>query len=227
MAATPLAVFGSSALPAPAHNDAAAASSLPSLIDAYERSLILAALAATRGHQRRAARVLGIGATTLHAKLKRLRLDKLAHPESLPARTEAATEEFRWRGRLTAPRAVEVRVVNGDIDIGAAADPDAVEIVALKHPRPLAASLLGVEILVTQGATALVVEARYTDAAGMTQPAGVAAEPLRVDLRLCLPTDASVDARTLNGDIEVAGITGVLLLETGRGTVRAFPSASR
>lgn len=41
---------------------------------AYERGLISAALAESRGNQRRAARQLGILPTTLHEKMKRLGL---------------------------------------------------------------------------------------------------------------------------------------------------------
>jgi DNA-binding NtrC family response regulator len=44
---------------------------LRSRVLAYERRLIAAALTATGGNQRRAARLLGILPTTLHEKLKR------------------------------------------------------------------------------------------------------------------------------------------------------------
>ena len=47
---------------------------LKDLVDAYERGLIDAALAATRGNQRQAAFRLGVLPTTLHEKMKRLRL---------------------------------------------------------------------------------------------------------------------------------------------------------
>jgi DNA-binding NtrC family response regulator len=47
---------------------------LKSRLLAYERDLITAALAETRGNQRRAARQLGILPTTLHEKMKRLGL---------------------------------------------------------------------------------------------------------------------------------------------------------
>ena len=47
---------------------------LKTLLDNYERDLILAALQASRGHQRRAAAVLGVLPTTLHEKMKRLGL---------------------------------------------------------------------------------------------------------------------------------------------------------
>jgi DNA-binding NtrC family response regulator len=47
---------------------------LKSRLLAYERDLISAALAESRGNQRRAARQLGILPTTLHEKMKRLGL---------------------------------------------------------------------------------------------------------------------------------------------------------
>jgi DNA-binding NtrC family response regulator len=45
---------------------------LKALVNDYERQLIMTALGATRGHQRRAARCLGISPSSLHEKMKRL-----------------------------------------------------------------------------------------------------------------------------------------------------------
>jgi DNA-binding NtrC family response regulator len=47
-------------------------SDLKSLLQAYERQIIVAALRAADGNQRRAARALGLLPTTLHEKMKRL-----------------------------------------------------------------------------------------------------------------------------------------------------------
>ena len=44
---------------------------LPSRVRAFERALLVSALNAAGGHQRRAAELLGILPTTLHEKLKR------------------------------------------------------------------------------------------------------------------------------------------------------------
>jgi DNA-binding NtrC family response regulator len=41
---------------------------LKTLVNEYERQVILSALGATRGHQRRAARCLGISPSSLHEK---------------------------------------------------------------------------------------------------------------------------------------------------------------
>jgi DNA-binding NtrC family response regulator len=47
---------------------------LKELVDDYERELILKALAESGGHQRRAARALGVLPTTLNEKMRRLNL---------------------------------------------------------------------------------------------------------------------------------------------------------
>jgi DNA-binding NtrC family response regulator len=50
---------------------------LKTLIENYEKALILEALRATNGNQRQAAFALGILPTTLHEKLKRLGLRRV------------------------------------------------------------------------------------------------------------------------------------------------------
>ena len=62
--------------------------SLKEMVDEYERTLLVSALKATGGHQRRAARALGILPTTLCEKLKRLGLR-----EALPAAPAQALAE--------------------------------------------------------------------------------------------------------------------------------------
>lgn len=62
---------------------------------AYERDLITAALAATGGNQRRAARRLGILPTTLHEKMKRLGLRAEAFMPAVPGSAEASPEAER------------------------------------------------------------------------------------------------------------------------------------
>ena len=54
--------------------DARNSMDLKALLEAYERSLIVEALAASGGHQRRTAARLGVLPTTLHEKMKRLGL---------------------------------------------------------------------------------------------------------------------------------------------------------
>jgi DNA-binding NtrC family response regulator len=60
--------------PALASSEPPVRKDLKTLLEDYERNLILEALETTRGNQRQAAFVLGLLPTTLHEKLKRLGL---------------------------------------------------------------------------------------------------------------------------------------------------------
>ncbi len=54
--------------------------SLREMVEAYERSLILIALNAARGHQRSAARMLGLLPSTLNEKMRRFRIRATDQP---------------------------------------------------------------------------------------------------------------------------------------------------
>jgi DNA-binding NtrC family response regulator len=66
----------------PHANDSVVRLGLKALLIAYERQLILRALAAAAGNQRRAAASLGVLPTTLHEKMKRLGLVRPPHAET-------------------------------------------------------------------------------------------------------------------------------------------------
>lgn len=65
---------------------------LKDMILDYERRLILAALAASDGHQRRAAQALGLLPTTLHEKMKRLGIPTATAPRPLESEYGAPSE---------------------------------------------------------------------------------------------------------------------------------------
>ena len=67
------------------------ATDLKALLEAYERSLIVEALAASGGHQRRTAARLGVLPTTLHEKMKRLGLLRRPEPEGSSVALQAAS----------------------------------------------------------------------------------------------------------------------------------------
>jgi DNA-binding NtrC family response regulator len=64
---------------------------LKALLESYERSLIIEALTASGGHQRRTAARLGVLPTTLHEKMKRLGL--LRRPEAEASSSSPAPSE--------------------------------------------------------------------------------------------------------------------------------------
>jgi hypothetical protein len=86
-----------------------------------------------------------------------------------------------------------------------------------------------IEIVIAQLSHALAISTRYTlrgadnppsdGLGGPSLPRVPSPEELRVDFRLLLPRDAALDARTLNGDIEVAGLEGDIHVESAKGRV--------
>jgi DNA-binding NtrC family response regulator len=69
---------------------------LKEMMEEYERALLLQALTAAAGHQRRAAAVLGILPTTLHEKMKRL---------GIKTRTGIVRDEYRKAAETAATEA--------------------------------------------------------------------------------------------------------------------------
>jgi DNA-binding NtrC family response regulator len=67
---------------------------LKALLESYERSLILEALNASGGHQRRTAARLGVLPTTLHEKMKRLGLLRRPEPEDGTSSTAPSRERY-------------------------------------------------------------------------------------------------------------------------------------
>jgi len=220
---------------------------LPAILDAYERAVILASLAAADGHQRRAARLLGIGATTLNQKMKRLHLRGVAllptvrgfaraDPNALGSGALGPRDEFRWRGRLPAGHRVEVRAVNGDINVEPAAG-DAMEVVALKYLGSGAPPGVSIEIVVAQLELGLNISAHYSartarggstgDPQLVSPPHFPAPEELRVNFLVRVPRDITLDVQTLNGDIQVLGVAGRIRAESARGSVYVSPGRPR
>jgi DNA-binding NtrC family response regulator len=70
-------------------------SDLKALLESYERSLIVEALTASGGHQRRTAARLGVLPTTLHEKMKRLGLLRRPEPAT-GSGTPSPSEGMRY-----------------------------------------------------------------------------------------------------------------------------------
>jgi len=202
------------------------ASDLRGLLEAYERSLILAALAAVGGRQRSAADLLRILPSTLHEKMKRLgirphrvqRLRALGSPE--------VSASLRWRGSVRPGGTLEVRGLNGPVRIEAV-DDDQIEVFAARRGPRAIFSAIEVKIVehshgvtvctVCQGLAASVprrLERRVLR--------GVAS--VRVDLVVRVPPGVHVLASTVNDDIEVVGLATNVEAETANGRVRFLPA---
>lgn len=81
--------------------------SLREMVDAYERSLILMALTAADGHQRRAARMLGLLPSTLNEKMRRFRIRATDQPAGAsPSRDGYRASEAALMMSAKTPEAV-------------------------------------------------------------------------------------------------------------------------
>jgi hypothetical protein len=98
---------------------AASRQDLKEVLQDLEARLILDTLAATGGHQRRAARLLGLRPTTLHEKINRLGLRDRMDPQvsATRPRFSSVSNEFRYLGRLTAGCVLTIRGVRGSVQV--------------------------------------------------------------------------------------------------------------
>jgi len=203
------------------------ASDLKGLLEAYERSLILAALGAVGGRQRSAAELLRILPSTLHEKMKRLgirphRVQKLRAPGS-----SEVSASLHWKGSVPPGGTLEVRGLNGPVRIEAG-DDDQIEVLAARRGPRAIFSAIEVKIVEhSRGVTVCAV------CQGLDPPVprrlqrrvSRAVASVRVDLVARVPPGVHVIASTVNDDIEVVGLASNVEAETANGRVRFLPAA--
>lgn len=91
--------------------------SLREMVDAYEKSLILIALAAAQGNQRRASRMLGLLPSTLNEKMRRLRIraaDQPGEPAAYRASEAALMMSAKTPEAVTSGPAPGPRTTSGE-----------------------------------------------------------------------------------------------------------------
>ena len=145
----------------------------------------------------------------------------LADMVSGPARTS----EFRWQGKLASGRTLEIKGVNGSIQI-APGSGDQVELVATRRGRrndPEEVRIVTVENGdgITVCAVYPSVDSRPNECApGDGGRMNVKNNDVNVDFTVKVPTGVKVVARTVNGAVEAAGLTGDVDAETVNGSIK-------
>jgi hypothetical protein len=199
---------------------------LKTLMDDYERGLIMAALGAADGQQARAAALLRVLPTTLHEKIKRLGLHRTFGDPPAPGSREVVLGEdgraFTWRGPLPPGSTVELRGTIGDVRVHAA-DVELAEVRALPAVRSAEARIT---VNVLEHDRGLSVSAQHQklpssdDTPGARDRAASLLVRLRVEFDLRVPLLTHLDVRLFAGDITVLGVTGHVQAHTSSGTVR-------
>jgi hypothetical protein len=201
---------------------------LKSLLESYERSLILSALGAVGGRQRSAAELLRVLPSTLCEKMKRLGIGaQRAHGPAASASPEVSAS-LHWTGSVPPGGTLEVRGLNGPVRIEAG-DDDRIEVWAARRgPRSLFSAVEVKVVEHNRGVTVCAVCQGVDAAASRRQRRRVslAAASVRVELVARAPLGVHVIASTVNDDIEVVGLMSNVEAGTANGRVR-FLSAPR
>jgi regulatory Fis family protein len=211
--------------PAPRPLPTDARSDLRSLLEEYERSLILAALATVGGRQRSAAALLRILPTTLNEKMKRLGIGRHRPRRVTPPGGDEARASLRWTGALAPGGTLEIRGLNGPIRVEAWSGDD-VEVLATRHGARALLSALEVKVVEHAGGVTVCAVCQGPEAASPRNDLrllhGVAS--VRVDFLARVGPGAHVVASTVNDDIEVVGLCGNVDAGTANGHVRFLPA---
>jgi hypothetical protein len=207
-------------LPEDAHSD------LRSLLDDYERSLILAALAAVGGRQRSAAALLRILPTTLNEKMKRLGIGRHRPHRVAPPGEDEACASLRWTGALAPGGTLEIRGLNGPIRVEAWSC-DGVEVLATRRGARSLLSALEVKVVEHAGGVTVCAVCQAPEAASPRSDVRLlhSVASVRVDFVARVRPGAHVVASTVNDDIEVFGLGGNVDVGTANGHVRFLPAA--
>ena len=195
---------------APTRRGGDASCDLFHLLEAYERSVILAALGAVGGRQRSAAALLRIPPSTLHQKMKRLGIGRHRVQPAEPA-GEQVGASFRWTGTLPPGGTIEIRGLNGPVRIEAGGA-DRVEVEANRRGSRSLLSAIEVKVVEHGGGVTVCAVCQGEGPAPSHHVDRRLLQGLanaRVDIRARVPPDARVVASTVNDDIEVVGVANV------------------
>lgn len=136
-----------------------------------------------------------------------------------------AAEDFRWQGRLSAGKAIEVKGINGAID-ARAADGDEVLVVARKHGRKSSVDEVRVEVVEHEGGVTVcaLYPARHSDKPNVCKPGeGTGSNSnsdVEVEFEVRVPKSVRFVGRTVNGGVEAESLPDDVEAYTVNGSVR-------
>jgi hypothetical protein len=201
---------------------------LGSLLEAYERSVILAALATVGGRQRSAAQLLRILPSTLHEKMKRLGIRPQRRREAGAAPGPEVRASLRWSGSLPPGGTLEVRGLNGPVRIEGC-DDGPIEVSATRRGPRSAFAAVEVKVVEHRGGVTVCAVCEGLDPSAPARferrlSRGVAS--VRIDVAARVPPGVNVIASTINDDVLVLGLASRVEALTANGRVRIVPAAA-
>jgi hypothetical protein len=200
---------------------------LATVLEGYERSLILAALAAVGGRRRSAATLLGTPVRALAERMARLglRAQRAARRHLATPAAPPLSRSLGWRGRVPPGGVLEIRSVNGLVRVEAS-DDERVHVSATRRgPRGVLAAL---EIAVVVHGRSLTVCTQWRGLDPATSPRAARRlsrrlADVQVEIVARAPRAVRIVASTFGGDVEVVGLRGVVEAAAANGRVRFVP----
>ena len=147
---------------------------------------------------------------------------------ALPARHAAAQNEFHWKGKVAAGKAIEIKGVNGDVS--AVAGSGDVEVTAVKHAHRSDPDEVKVEVV--EHADGVTICAVYpsdgrrenTCEAGEHGHMSTRDNDVVVDFTVRVPSGVRFVGRTVNGAVEAANLASDVDANTVNGSIRVSTS---
>jgi len=144
--------------------------------------------------------------------------------------TTASADEFRWSGRVSQGKAIEIKGISGDISAEPASG-DEIEVVANKSARRSDPDAVKVQFVEHSGGVTIC--AIYpsedpgqvntcesgTGSGRNSGTIGVRNNDVRVDFRVRVPAGVTFVGRTINGEIKVASLSSNVFTHTVNGSI--------
>jgi hypothetical protein len=147
---------------------------------------------------------------------------------ALPARRAAAQNEFHWKGKVAAGKAIQIKGVNGDVT--AVAGSGDVEVTAVKHAHRSDPDEVKIAVVEhADGVTICAVYPSYGRRENTCEPGehghmNTHDNDVTVDFTVRVPAGVRFVANTVNGAVEAANLAGDVEANTVNGSIRISTS---
>jgi len=137
-------------------------------------------------------------------------------------------QDFQWHGKVAAGKTIEIKGVNGAID--ASLGGDEVEVVATKHAKRSDPGSVRIEVV--PGEEGVTICAVYPDVDGRKNEClpghgghmNTRDNDVEVHFTVKVPAGVALAARTVNGEVEAAGLEGDVDATTVNGSIQVSAS---
>lgn len=149
----------------------------------------------------------------------------------VPASLPAQDTDFSWKGRVAAGKTIEIKNVNGDITAGLASGND-VEVTAVKRARRSDPDEVEIRVIEHDGGVTICAvyptphRARHENSCEPGEHGHMNTDnnDVSVHFTVRVPARVSLDARSVNGEVDAQGLQGDVVATTVNGAVTVSTS---